>query len=340
MIRLKYFLAAIALIFIMASCKSSSDEVNVYSGRHYQADEELFKEFTRQTGIRVNLVKADSDQLIKRLELEGSKSPADLFITADGGRMVQAQKLKLLQPVNSDYIVQSLPAYLQQLDEGWTTLSQRARVVVYHKERVNPQDLDTYEGLTEPKWKGRLLVRSSQNQYNQTLLASIIAHIGKEAAEEWAKGIVANMAQPPKGNDRDQVKAIAAGIGDIAIVNTYYIGLLLNSENQEEQNVARQVGIFFPNQNSQGTHINVSAMGLCAHAPNSENAIKLMVFLLSPSSQEYLSKENYEYPALPNVAWPELLQSWGSFKPDTLPLNKIHTHLEDAMIIFNKAGWN
>jgi iron(III) transport system substrate-binding protein len=333
------YLLFILLLAGFASCRSDSEEVNVYSGRHYRSDEDLFKKFTAQTGIRVNLVKADTDQLINRLKLEGSNSRADLLITADAGRMIAAMDEGLLQAVASEKIAAKVPAYLRDPQGHWFGLTKRARVIVYHLHRVDPAELTTYEDLTSPQWKGRVLVRSSQSHYNQTLMASIIAANGSEKAAQWAEGLVANMAQPPRGNDRDQVKSLAAGTGDVAIINTYYMGLLLNSPNAEERAVARQAGIFFPNQQGRGAHVNISGIGLTAAAGNKENAEKLIEFLLSYESQLTLSEENHEYPVNPEVPWPALLEEWGRFEEDTVSLSRLGQHLQEAMLIFNRAGW-
>lgn len=335
------YITAITSLFVvfLFSCSSDEPVVNVYSGRHYQVDENLFKEFTRQTGIRVNLVKADTDQLINRLELEGSDTPADIFITADAGRMIMCVEKGLLQPMDISAIEEVVPGHLRDPNNYWTGFTQRARVLVYDKERVNPEELSTYEDLTLPQWEGRILVRSSQNHYNQTLMASIIAEHGEEAATEWARGVVNNMAQPPRGNDRDQVKAIAAGIGDVAIVNTYYMGLLLNSPNQEERNIAQQMGIFFPNQQDRGTHVNISGIAITAHANHADNAQKLIEFLLKAESQRTFAEETYEYPVNTDVEWTSLLKEWGTFKADTIPLEELGRHLSQATIVFNEAGW-
>ncbi len=336
---MRKILFALLAPLVMLGCNPSEDVINVYSGRHYQTDEDLFREFSRQTGIEVNLVKADTDQLIKRLELEGAGSPADLLITVDAGRLVTANTLGLLQPFGSELVSEVVPPPYRDAGGAWTGLTVRARVIVYHKDRVQPGSLSTYEALAGPEWKGRVLVRSSQNQYNQTLMASLVAAHGAEGAEVWAKGIVGNMARSPQGNDRDQVKALAAGAGDVAIVNTYYMGLLLNSENAEERIVAQQTGIFFPNQGDRGTHVNISGIGLTANAPNRKNAIRLIEFLLSDASQKVLSEENFEYPVSNRVEWPGLLQQWGTFKADTLQLSDLQPHLQEAMFIFNRAGW-
>jgi iron(III) transport system substrate-binding protein len=324
---------------LLTSCSTPTDQVNVYSGRHYQSDETLFRQFTEQTGIRVNLIKADTDQLINRMQLEGASSPADLLITADAGRLVSAAANGLLQPVASDLVRETVPAAFRDPVGYWTGLTKRARVIVYHKDRVDPSELSTYEDLAGPAWQGRVLVRSSQNHYNQTLMASIVAALGPEQAETWARGLVANMARSPQGNDRDQVKAMAAGLGDVAIVNTYYMGLLLNSSNEEERQVAAQAGIFFPNQQGRGTHVNISGIGIAAHAPNKENARQLIEFLLGDEAQRVLSSDNYEYPVSQRVEWPELLQSWGTFREDTIPLSRLEPWLQEAMFIFNRSGW-
>jgi iron(III) transport system substrate-binding protein len=321
------------------SCSAPTEEVNVYSGRHYLSDEQLFSQFTEQTGIRVNLIKADTDQLIHRMRLEGASSPADLLITADAGRLVGAAASGLLQPIGSKLMQEVVPSAFRDPDGHWTGLTKRARVIVYHKDRVDPSELSTYEDLAGPQWQGRVLVRSSQNHYNQTLMASVIAALGPQAAEEWAHGLVTNMARSPQGNDRDQVKAMAAGAGDVAIVNTYYMGLLLHSANAEERQVAAQAGIFFPNQQGRGTHVNISGAGIAAHAPNRDHARRLIEFLLGDEAQRVLSSDNFEYPVSHRVEWPELLQSWGSFREDTLPLSRLAPWLQEAMFVFHRAGW-
>ncbi len=333
------FFALLSVIIFLQGCSNGQEEVNVYSGRHYQTDENLFREFTQQTGIKVNLVKANSDQLLNRLEMEGENTPADILITADAGRLIIAKEKGLLQPVNFDNLSDIVPGYLHDKDFYWTGFTKRARVIVYDKERVDPALLNSYESLADSIWEGRVLVRSSQNHYNQTLMASVIAHVGEEKAEQWARKLVANMAQEPKGNDRDQVKAIAAGIGDVAIVNTYYMGLLLNSSNPEEQKVGKQAGIFFPNQQGRGAHINISGAAITAHSSNTANAQKLIEFLLDNKAQEAFTNETYEYPVNKNVEWSPLLTGWGDFKPDTLPLDELGEHLDKSMIIFDQAGW-
>lgn len=333
------------LLFIMTafavigfSC-TEQEVVNVYSSRHYDVDNRLLERFTEETGIRVNLVKADSDQLVTRLELEGQRSRADVLITADASRLILAKERGLLQRMESDLVEQSVPSHWRDGEMYWTGITKRARVLVFDPERVNTADLSDYEGLTGEEWQGRILVRSSNSHYNQTLLASVIAAHGQEGALDWARGIVANMAQEPRGNDRDQVKFIAAGLGDVAIVNSYYMGLLFNSDNSEERNVARQMEMFFPNQNGRGTHVNISGAGLTAFAANRDNGIKLIEFMLSTEAQEEIASSNFEYPVLPDARWPDLLLEWGTFTEDTVSLETLSRFREQSIIIFNDADW-
>ncbi len=333
-------LAKLATILVLiTACSKPNKIVNVYSGRHYQTDEKLFREFTRQTGIKVNLIKANSDQLLTRLEMEGLHSPADLFITADAGRLILAKEKGLLQAIESDYILSVVPNHFRDKENYWAGFTKRARVIIYSKERVSLNELDTYESLISDHWKGRLLIRSSQNHYNQTLMASIIAANGVEDATEWARGITKNMSRPPAGNDRDQIKGIAAGIGDIAIANTYYLGLMLNSTNREEREIASQMGVFFPNQNDRGTHVNISGLAIAKGAPNYKHAIMLSEYLLSQEAQYVFTEENYEYPVNSSVEWSDTLKEWGDFKTDTISLFLLAGYLNEAMIVFNRAGW-
>lgn len=316
---------------------TTSKEVNVYTHRHYDADKQLFKQFEEKTGIKVNVVSAKADELIKRLEIEKDQSPADVLITVDAGRLQRAKEKQLLQAVELPNV--KVGEQFKDSENFWYALTQRGRILVYSKERVQPEELSSYEALTEEQWKGRILVRSSSNLYNQSLLASMVSHHGIEKASEWAKGIVANMAREPKGNDRDQVKAIAAGIGDVAIVNTYYIGKLLNSKDAEEVKAGEHVGVFFPNQKGRGAHMNVSGAGVAAHSPNKENAIAFIEYLLSEEAQSVFAEANYEFPVNPKVQASELLRSWGEFKGDTLAFEQLGLLNKDAVLAFDKAGW-
>lgn len=314
-------------------------EVNVYTHRHYKADDELFTKFTEETGIKVNIVNASADELIQRLETEGEDSNADILITVDAGRLYRAQSKNLLQPVKSEILEANIAPEFREKEGYWYGMTYRARIIAYAKDRVNPEDIKTYEDLTDPKWKGKIVIRSSENVYNQSLLASIILADGEEKAKEWAEGVVANMARNPKGSDRDQVKAVASGEADIAVVNTYYIGLLINDENEEERKAGESVGIIFPNQDGRGTHVNVSGIGVTKYAPNKENAIKLMEFLSEKDAQQTLANLNYEYPINSKATKAAILKSWGDFKADDVELYKLGEYNSKAVMIFDEAGW-
>jgi len=343
---MKKIVSIILLAISVIACKSEkkeienkSKEVNVYTHRHYKADQELFAQFEKETGITVNVVNAKADELMQKMSLEGAQSPADVLITVDAGRLVRAKNKGLLQSASSVFLNKTIPSHLKDADNHWFALTKRARVIVYNPEKVKAEELSSYEALTDKKWKNKILIRSSDNIYNQSLLASIIANNGEEKASEWTKEIVANMARSPKGNDRDQVKAVVAGEGDIAIVNTYYIGKLLNSKNPDEVIAGKGIKVFFPNQNNRGTHINVSGAGVAKYAPNKEHAIKFIEFLASKKSQEIFAKANYEYPVNKEVVSSELLKSWGEFKEDTLSLTKLGENNKKAVIIFDESSW-
>jgi iron(III) transport system substrate-binding protein len=314
-------------------------EVNIYTARHYEVDTELYAKFTEHTGIKVNVVEGKAPELIERIGREGASTPADLFVTVDGGILSTAKEKDLLQPVVSSEIDAQVPAELRDKDNQWIGLSTRARVIVYVKDRVNPSELSTYEDLATDKWKGKLLTRSSTNLYNLSLLASIISINGEQEAEAWAAGIAANLARDPEGGDRDQAKGIVAGVGDVAIMNTYYVGQLSASADAEEVKVAEQIGVFFPNQDTTGTHINISGAGLVKHSKNKDNAVKLIEFLTAPEAQAIFAKANFEYPVNPAAELPELLQSWGKFKSQGIDFAAYGQFNPKAVEIVNKVGW-
>jgi len=338
-----YFYAIIMAAFVFG-CKSEPkeekvEELTIYTHRHYESDQALFKLFEKQNDIKLNVVNASADELIQKMKLEGKQSPADVLITVDAGRLYRAKSEGLLQPISNKLIDSIVPANLRDTDKQWVGLTKRARVIAYSKDRVDPKDLSTYEDLTSEKWKNKILVRSSSNIYNQSLLASLISNRGNDFAENWANGLIENMARTPKGNDRDQVKAVANNEGDLAIVNTYYIGKLLNSEDESELEAGNSVGIFFPNQDTSGTHVNVSGIGVAKYAPHKENAIKFIEFLLQEEAQKIFAGSNYEYPINKNVEPAKILKDWGSFKEDTLQLNELGENNKEAVIIFDKVGW-
>ncbi|ALS75707.1 Fe(3+) ABC transporter substrate-binding protein [Planococcus rifietoensis] len=353
--KLLSFLLVLGTLLVLAACGSSnsseeqpaetsgeetaSNEVNLYTARHYDVDDELYKKFEEETGIKVNLIKGEADELLERIKREGDATQADLFLTADAGRLHRAKEDGILQSVSSDVLDEQIPANFQDEDQMWYGLTKRARVILYDKETVDPSELSTYEALTEDEWAGRVLIRSSENIYNQSLLASFIELNGEEEAKEWAAGMVENFARDPEGGDRDQAKAIAAGVGDVAIMNTYYFGQMLNSEDPEEVKVAEGLDVFFPNQDTTGTHVNVSGAGVVKSAKNQENAIKLLEFLSAPEAQETFASVNYEYPVNEAVEPSELLQSWGDFKEQDISMSALGENNAQAILLFNEVGW-
>jgi len=341
---MKNIFYTLIIFSVFLSCNSNEkklNEVNLYSQRHYAVDKLQYENFTKLTGIKVNVVKANADELIERLRNEGENSPADLFITVDAGKLQKAVELELLQKVNNKTINNNVYDDLKDKNGFWVPITYRARIVVYSNDRVQKSELSTYEDLSNAKWKNRILVRSSSNAYNQALMSSLVANLGIDIASNWSEGIVKNFARDPKGNDRDQVKAIAAGQGDLAIVNSYYIGLLLSSKNEEEINAGKSVSVFFPNQGfgERGSHINVSGIGLSKNSPNKDNAIKLMEYLTSEEAQNTYVNNSYEYAANPNVKPSKIVQSWGAFNRDNLDLNLLGKFRQEAIRIFDKTGW-
>ena len=332
------------ITIILASCSTQneeSNEVNLYSQRHYSVDELQYKNFTEKTGIKVNVVKANADELIERLKNEGENSPADLFVTVDAGKLYNARESGVLQKIPNEAINKNIREDILDADSYWAPITYRSRIIVYSNERVKKSDLSTYEDLANSKWKNRILVRSSSNAYNQALMSSLVANLGSENTEKWSSAVVSNFARDPKGSDRDQVKAIASGQGDLAIVNSYYIGLLLASEKEEEINAGNSVSVFFPNQGEgdRGSHINISALGLTKNSPNRRNAIKLIEYLTSEEAQKVYVNNSYEYPANSLVQPSDIVRGWGEFKIDKLNLNALGEYRPEAIKIFDKTGW-
>jgi iron(III) transport system substrate-binding protein len=313
--------------------------VSVYSHRHYESDQELFRRFTEATGIEVKVVTASADELITRLEAEGAASPADVLITVDAGRLHRAKERGLLQPVDSEVLRANVPAHLRDPEGYWYGLTRRARVIVYARDRVQPGEITRYADLADERWRGRVLVRSSDNIYNQSLLASLIAHEGEDAARAWAAGVARNMARPPSGSDTDQAKAVAAGVGDVAIVNTYYVARLMGSADPEARRVGERLGVVFPEQDGRGAHVNVSGAGVTAHAKNRENAIRLLEFLSGDEAQRVFAEANHEYPVKPGTEPSAILRSWGEFRADTLNLAVLGELNSAAVRIFDEVGW-
>ncbi|MBD3884891.1 Fe(3+) ABC transporter substrate-binding protein [Phormidium tenue FACHB-886] len=323
----------------MAQQTPSAGVLNLYSARHYDTDNALYQSFSDKTGIQVRLVEAEADQLIERIQSEGANSPADVLITVDAGRLWRAEQQNLLLPVTSAALTSAIPENLRHPEGQWFGFSKRARVIMYHKDRVNPAELSTYEGLADPKWRGRLLVRSSTNVYNQSLTGAILAAHGAQETEEWARGLVANFARPPEGGDTPQILAVAAGLGDIALSNTYYLARLINSEKPEEKAAAQQIGVFFPNQRDRGTHVNISGGGILKTSRNQEAAIRFLEHLASPEAQEIFALGNNEYPVVQGVQVNEVVAEFGQFKEDPLNAAIFGRNNLEALQLMDRAGW-
>ncbi|MBO1923399.1 Fe(3+) ABC transporter substrate-binding protein [Thiomicrorhabdus sp. 6S3-12] len=329
-----------AVTLVMPVHQASAEEVvNVYSARKAQLIKPLLDEFSKESGITVNLITSKADALLKRLESEGRRSPADILITTDAGRLHRAKESGVLKAEIDRELLDKVPANLRDKDNYWLGLTTRARVVVYAKDRVDPKDLSTYEDLADPKWQNKICIRSSNNIYNQSLVASMISHQGEEKTAQWAEGLVKNLARKPKGGDRDQVKAVAAGQCDLAVVNTYYLGQMLNGKDQAQRQAADKVAVFWPNQQDRGTHINVSGIAITKSSKNTANANKLIKFLLSEKSQQWYAETNNEYPVLDGVQVSDTLKSWGAFHSDSLNLSKLGELNPAAVKVMDRAGW-
>ena len=332
-------LAAIAALIaaLLATWAHAGEVVNVYSYRQPFLIKPMFDAFTGETGIAVNVVYAKKG-LIERLSHEGANSPADLIFTADIGRLTDAVNAGVTQPARSTALKTNIPPQYRDPDYQWFGLTARARILVASKDRVQPGELSTYEDLADPEWKGRICTRSAKNAYMVALTAAMIAHHGEAEAEQWLRGVKANLARKPQGNDRAQVKAIMEGVCDVAIINHYYMGKMMADKDQAAW--AASVNMIYPNQESYGTHMNVSGMALTKSAPHRENAIKLMVYLSDELAQQMYAEQNFEYPVKQGVPWPELLRSFGSYKADDLALAEIARHRKAASMLADKVGYD
>lgn len=324
---------------VLASSLLASSEVNVYSHRHYDSDKILFKKFEEKSGIKVNVVTAKAAELVSKLAIEGENTPADILITADIGNLYEAKSRDLLQSIDSKILDENIPTHLKDEDNKWFSLTKRARIFVYNPKNIDPKDLSDYFSITDEKFKGRVITRTSSNAYNKALLASIIANHGEAKALEFTKGLVNNFARNPKGSDRDQIRAVAAGDADIAIVNTYYLGVMLNGKDQKDVDIAKSVKIFFPAQETTGTHMNISGAGVTKFAKNKQNAIKLIEFLSSKEAQVTFAEGNHEYPANPKVNASATVTSWGTFKEDSIKLNDIGKNTKKAVDVATQGNW-
>ncbi|WP_303784721.1 extracellular solute-binding protein [Azovibrio restrictus] len=312
--------------------------LNLYSARHYQADEALYENFTRKTGIRINRIEGKAQELIERIRNEGSNSPADVLLTADAASLAVADAWGLFAPVRSPVLEDRIPAHLRSAN--WYAFSTRARLIIYNKRLLKAEDVSTYESLADPKLKGLVCSTSGGHIYNLTLVASLVAHDGEARAEEWARGVVANLARSPRGGDTDQIKSVATGECGVAVSNSYYLARLMASEKVEERNLVKRLGVVWPNQADRGTHINVSGGGMVKTSKHPEAAQKFLEYLASDEAQRYFAKGNNEWPAVPSVQVDnEELQALGSFKADSVSLVSVARQLPKAQKILDRAGY-
>lgn len=326
------FIFAVSLAF-------SGDSVTLFSGRKNAPEQEVIKDFETSTGIKVTIVDGKPEEMIEKIVSSGDEPEIDLFMTVDGGIIEYAKGKGIFQKTDSSEIQKVLLPHLRDTDNAWVGVTTRARVLVYAIDRVDPAELSSYFDLADPKWKGKVLVRSSDALYNQSLAASLIACYGEADVRDWAERLVANFAREPKGNDRDQAKAVAQGTGDIAIMNTYYIGNMLKSKDAEEVEAAQAVGVFFPDQAEAGTHVNICCIGLVKGAKNPDAAIKLVEYLLSVPVQEKLSLGNSEFPVNPQAKKSPLLESWGAFKAQKIDFAELEKNKAKATAILKESGW-
>ena len=317
----------------------AAEELNLYSARHYQTDEALYENFTKQTGIKINRLEGKDDELIERIASEGESSPADVLITVDAGRLWSADQKGLFQAVDSAALNERIPANMRHPEGHWFGFSKRARVIYYNKETADPAGLRNYEDLADPRWSGQVCIRSSSNIYNLSLMGSLIAAHDEDKAESWARGVVANFAREPQGGDTDQIRAVAAGECGVAVGNTYYYVRLLTSDKPEDRDTASKVGVVFPNQDGRGTHVNISGAGVLKHAPHPEAAVKFLEYLASEQAQRYFADGNNEYPVVEGVKANEALESIGSFKADGLNVAVLGENQPNAQMIYDRAGW-
>ncbi len=323
---------------LLSTAHGQENVLNLYSARHYQTDEALYEGFTKKTGIKINRIEGKEDELLERIKNEGANSPADVLITVDAARLAAAHEMGLFAPVKSNILESRIPAHLRADD--WFSFSTRARVIVYAKDSVKPEDVQNYADLANPKMKGKVCTRSGSHPYNLSLMASIIAHQGEAKAEEWAKGVVANFARAPKGGDTDQIKAVAAGECAVTISNTYYVARLMRSSKPEDIKMIEKVGIVWPDQKGNGAHINVSGGGMLKHAPHKQAAVRFLEYLAGDDAQRYFADGNNEWPVVAGLKISNpALETLGKFKADTLPVGSLAMYRAKAQIIFDRAAY-
>lgn len=340
---LALLIVPITLLFLTNTNEEvQNEEVNIYTSRHYDADNFLYEQFTKKTGIKVNIISGKGSALIERLKAEGINSPGDVFFTVDAGNLANFQKQGFLQSIQSEIIKQSVPVELRGENDEWVAVAKRARVIFYNPELVSEGEIKdiNYEDLASDVWKNGVAIRSSSNMYNQSLVSSLISNLGIDETEKWAKGLVSNFARKPQGNDRSQIMAVANKEASIAIANTYYIGIMLSGKGGKEQlNAAQKVKIVFPNQNNRGTHINVSGGGVLKHSPNRENAEKFLEFLLSEEAQVHIVNNTFEYPVLESVKPHPIIESFGDFKMDKTSIADFGKYNPEAVKLMDRVSW-
>lgn len=313
-------------------------ELNLYSSRHYDTDERLYSDFEEATGITINRIEGDADELIARMEAEGANSPADILLTVDASRTWRADQKGLYQSIDSDVLNTRIPDFLREAGGNWYGFSQRARVIFYAKDRVS-EPPQTYADLADPRYEGQVCMRSATNVYSQSLLAAIIAHEGRDAAKAWAEGLKNNLAREPQGGDTDQLRGLVSGECDIAVSNTYYFARAIRTDVDGVTSGLDNIGWVFPDQSGNGTHVNVSTGGVAAHAPNRDNAILFLEYLASDQAQRYFSDGNDEYPAVPGVGLSPAVASLGFFRSDTIGLGEVAANTPEAQQVYNEVGF-
>lgn len=318
-----------------ASNNAGDKVVNVYSARHYNTDSQLYAGFTEQTGIKVNIIEGKDSELLERIKSEGANSPADVFITVDAGRLWRAEEEGFFQPTTSETLDNNIPENLRHPEGLWFGLSQRARIMVYDPEKVTEQELSTYENLASREWEGRVCIRSSSNIYNQSLVAWLIEKNGADKTEDWAKGLVSNFAREPEGGDVPQIRGVAQGSCEVAVVNHYYLARLLKSEKAQDRLVGEKVDAFFPNE----THMNISGAGVLAGAPNRQNAVQFIEYLTSAKAQEFFALQNNEFPAAKGIALDPVLEDFGEFNASPINVGAYGKNGPEAIEIMDRASW-
>lgn len=332
--------SAIASVVVPGPGRAQQGELNLYSARHYQTDEALYRTFTDQTGIRINRIELGDEPLLQRLKSEGANSPADVVVLVDAARLWRAQIDGLFQPIDSKILNERIPANLRANDGSWFGFSTRARVIVYNKAKVKPQEVDTYEKLADPVNAGRVCTRSGSHPYMLSLIGAMVERRGEAATEQWARGMVANMARPPRGGDTDQIKAVASGECGVALTNSYYWVRLMRSTDPKDKEVVDRVGFIWPNQATSGTHVNVSGGGVARHSPNRANAIRLLEYLSSPQAQTHFADGNNEWPVVKGAEVNNpALASLGKFKAENVPTSSIGKGQVAAQRILDRAGY-